>query len=130
MVVLPSAASAARMSDAPARRSPISTAAPTSFDGPKPALLFEIRMRFKNGTNIAGPNEGAVYLEAPTQCFRTIYIYGTLALDRSRANLSFNMLLGNDIEVASMSGTATNSQIDASTHARGRGYPISLLLKR
>ena len=34
---------------------------PTSWDGGKPALVFEIRLAFR-GKNVAGENEGAVYL--------------------------------------------------------------------
>lgn len=35
---------------------------PTSWDGPKPSLVFEIKLSFKGGTNTAGAQDGAVYL--------------------------------------------------------------------
>lgn len=34
---------------------------PTEWDGPRPTLVFEVRIRFQ-GKNPSGPNEGAVYL--------------------------------------------------------------------
>jgi dienelactone hydrolase len=72
-----------------------------------------------------------LYAQVRTHCFQTIELDGKLALDRSQANLTLRMFLGNDIEIASMTGTATKTQIDASTRsALSKGDPVSLLLTR
>lgn len=63
---------------------------PTSWDGPKPTIVYEIRLAYdpRRGTNAVGPNAGAVYLgvffQSPPPLSERRYVQ----FDRSQAEVT------------------------------------------
>jgi hypothetical protein len=72
-------------------------------------------------------SDTAIFFAFSTRCFHYLELDGTLVPEQTQAYLSGTLFAGNDSEIASMSGTATNQRIHLSTRF---GSPITILLTR